>query len=178
MSLNDFLLQGAIKSPGANWGYANGTLIAKSGLIFFENPKNEYTISTNATMNSTSNGYGISFDTKINSSGVDTGLIFQFDKGLNALVIRPRISGNEKSAVATVAMQNLPPNYWTTTHQVDLKVVNISPTQRKVQAFIDGSTTPTLEYTYANTIAPGDTLYAGLRGWTGETAFSTVEIKN
>ncbi len=164
----------------------NGSLTTSSaGVVLIKNPKGsgEYTITANGSLSAgTTGGFGVAFDTTLN----DTGFIFQLDRGQNAngaYIIRPRIAGSEKNPVVLQSYTPPPnkttnPTWWTQDHTVTLKVTNISPTQRKVEAFIDGGTTPVAVYSYANTLTPTDATYTGFRTWTVNGAeFNNIQIQ-
>lgn len=162
--------------------------------MLVKNPKGleDYTITVNASLSSgLYGGYGISFDTIEDPvTKLDKGYIFQFDRGLNGTggyVIRPRTgsySGSGEGPPVTLQSVVPPPSkssnpsWWTQDHTVSLKVTNVSPTQRMVQAYMDGGTTPVAVYTYTNTLTTTDTVYTGLRTWNGVGAeFNSIEIK-
>lgn len=164
----------------------NGSLTtATAGVVLIKNPKGtgEYTVTANASLSAgTNGGLGIAFDTTVN----DTGFIFQLDRGQGgggSYIIRPRVAGSEKAPVVLQSYipppdKNTNPTWWTQDHKISLKVTNVSPTQRKVEAFIDGGTTPVAVYTYANTLTPTDTTYTGFRTWTTNGAeFNDLTVK-
>jgi len=155
------------------WTQNNSGWVSPSpggGLIFIPNPRSEYTINVSATLGAGPGvGYGVLFNTTINGTK-DTGYALQFDRGLGAIVIRPRTNGTEAGTVKVWNSANtggLVPSdrsnsWWTDEHTITVKVTVVNASQGTASVSIDG--TALGSYTFNNPV-PAAQNYTGFRTW-------------
>lgn len=166
--------------------------------------EHEYVIRSMARLSGTGNpnetgGYGIYFDTLINTDMISEGYILQFDGGYGngELVIRRWNGNNEGSVVHRFNDRNLiptrqdDPNWWIAHHEIEFKVTTVSSTdtelsrQIEVKLFDYNSATEewderfTYQYDYTvNLFAEDAKLYTGYRTWGSyQTYFYRLDIE-
>jgi prepilin-type N-terminal cleavage/methylation domain-containing protein len=155
-----------------NWYTSDGTLYSgsSSGFVFMENTYSEYTIETTATL-SDGNGYGVFIQSDENS----TGYILQFDKGLNAIVMRERNGGSEYSPTYIVGSEDYMTNeWWTSEHDISISVASNDATTNSVSVNIDGEKI-TEEDIIINK-STSETNYTGLRSWGSNVGVESLSI--
>ena len=143
----------------------DGTLYSTggwNGYVFAENPYLEYTIDVTATLINAENGYGIF----IQSDEDGSGYILQFDKGLNAIVIKERdSSGKELSTTVIVEKEDyMTDDWWTSEHDISISVTSNDDGTNSVSVSIDDE-----EITDEDGItideSTSTTNYTGFRSW-------------
>jgi hypothetical protein len=167
------------------WNTSGDSIYSSWGLLFIPNNNEEYTITTSAKLNEgDGGGYGILFETSLNSENKDTGYVLQFDRGLNAIVIRPRTESSEKSTIVAVNHSDnalIPDSknddWWSETHDVKLQVTKVDGTDDKkaVTVWIDGTEVLTSFQVDAATNAENN--FTGLRSWTTGTSYNGLTIE-
>ncbi len=130
------------------WKETDDGITSKWGLLFIDNPREEYTITANTTLaTGKSGGYGILFETSLDGNK-DTGYALQFDRGYagGKIIIRPRTGGKESGAIADYALYHddgtrieKSDSWWSEKHEVALKVEKVADdtSMKKVSLFID-----------------------------------------
>lgn len=168
-----------------NWSKGANGFCSNWGLLFIANPREEYTIRTTATLSAgTDGGYGILFETVITPDNKDTGYAFQFDRAYSdgALVIRPRENGVEKSPVyrftdrAKLPSRTDNPTWWTSEHRVTLRITKGPNTGQKTLAVWIDDTLMFDNFTFSAVVSPANN-YTGLRAWTKQTCFRSMQIQ-
>lgn len=94
------LLSNTTKSH--TWGGNNdGGIKSSYGTLFEKNTHSEYTITSKARLSDgkdNNGGYGIFFETSVGiDPKKDSGYVLQFDRGLETLIVRKRIEGQEQN---------------------------------------------------------------------------------
>ena len=140
------------------------------GLALTKNSYSEYSIKTTATL-ANGNGYGVF----IQSDEFGAGYVFQFDKGLNKLVIKKREASSrelETTYLDTGAL-NMSSDDWFKEHDVEINVKNIENSNKQnVDILVDG-----IVITNNYVIDKPDTEnYTGFRSWHGEFDINSVDI--
>lgn len=174
-----------------DWDNSEGTLISDSGLIFIDNPRNEYTITVTGKIEAgTYGGFGILFDTSV-IDGEDTGYVLQLDRGYGrgSVVIRPRENGDEGSVIQSHRFDHsnsfIPDKntsegseWWSSEHEVELTVfVTEGVTYTKILSVkIDGVLLFD-DFVYETSVSEVNN-FTGLRTWSGvEVEFYTFDIE-
>jgi type IV pilus assembly protein PilA len=172
--------------------------------LFREMPFDEYEITINAALGEADeirwSGYGIMFDTALDSKNIDTGYILQFDRGFGKngdLVIHRRIDaktgGQDDAVYKYVADGNgvLPsrvsdPEWWEEEKKVTLQVTNVEPASnlgnnKMVNVLIQSKDGTEIQFDWAYYSQPlEDTNYIGLRTWrsgTDNAVFKDLKIQ-
>lgn len=167
----------------SGWYQGKNSIYSSGGYLFIPNDNEEYSISVDAKLTNT-NGYGVLFDTTVNSNNKDTGLVFQFNPGLGKkLIIRERTNGKESQPVIRVSpvdenADTYPNDWWQQKHNIKLQVEknNIYSAEKNVSVYIDGQEMLTYQYTNTNPGIVTET-YTGFRAWNGNnTQGNTNEI--
>jgi prepilin-type N-terminal cleavage/methylation domain-containing protein len=187
-TLEDIIDQGSVSIDMSDWTYnEDGYLENDTGesRLFIPINKVTYTISATAQLDfGTAGGYGIFFDTYLENDDEDRdyGYIFQFDRGYDAMVVRPRSNGREGNVVwrindedtSAFPSKSVDAEWWRSIHTIQIVVSNVNASTRSAKFYIDGDYLG--EYTYANQI-DGKTLYTGFRGWgSSTTKFYGIDI--
>ncbi|MCF7931721.1 MAG: prepilin-type N-terminal cleavage/methylation domain-containing protein [Acholeplasmataceae bacterium] len=175
--------EGASKFKQTNEGISSNM-----GILFIEHNHETYDITVTATLDGTSDqtygGFAVLIDTTLDAEGDDTGYAIQFDRGYNAIVIRPRIDGDEKSTILTVKHEDvdgLPDSkrdsFWTEEHTllVQVRTVDSMPSKIAVTLYIDALKVIDNVVLDANMTA--GTSVVGLRTWAVPTTFETLTIQ-
>jgi len=161
-----------------NWDLNNeGTMMTSptSGLFYIDNPYSEYSIVTTATLTAESRGYGIF----IQSDETGGGYIFQFDKGLNDLVIRSRNStGGEYGAtyLDTSEIDMNSEDWWTSSHDIEINVTESTATTNNVEILIDGVVITGDSYEINKSTDSDADNYTGFRTWGTSMAADELSI--
>ena len=137
----DFSNENSLSNFSGNlkgWSIDDGKLVSDgswNGYAFLENPYSEYSIETTATLTDLAWGYGVF----IQSDSEGGGYIFQFDKGLNALVIKERDStGKELSSTKLNTSEiDINDEWWTSEHDVKIEVTQNSASSNVATIYID-----------------------------------------
>lgn len=162
-----------------NWSITANGFYSDNGLLFIPNRNEQYTINVVAKLGTptsgTAGGYGILFETKVDSNNKDTGYVLQFDRGLGAIVIRSRNNGNETAPIITVnhSSNSIIPTdknaaWWTAEHTITMKIEKVSNTKKKISVKIDG-TLVIDGMEFSSNIDPNDN-NTGFRSWAGASA--------
>lgn len=160
----------------------------RNGLLYIDNPRETYTITVDAQLSEgTNGGWGVLIEASLQESNGgynDTGLILQFDRGLNGLAIRPRTNGGEGNTIFTLSAANSPfiedrnsnPSWWTQRHSLRLEVSLGGPANEKIldvyindNLVIDG-------WAFTSTVASSQN-FTGLRSWTTPTIYYSLLIE-
>ena len=120
-----------------NWTKTDNGFYSSYGLLFIDNKKDEYTITTKAKLDEGNvGGYGILFETSVAQDTKDTGFVLQFDSGYGGIIIRRRENGVEKNPVLVVKNSDNPiipssksDDWWTQEHEVKIQVNSDSGTE-------------------------------------------------
>jgi prepilin-type N-terminal cleavage/methylation domain-containing protein len=167
------------------WTDTDDGFYSNYGLLFIENDKSEYTINTTATLNAgTSGGYGILFETSIDSDNKDSGYALQFDRGLNAIVVRERENGVESSPIKSVSNKDnslIPASktdeWWSEEHDIKLVVSDAidQDGKKSITVYIDN------DLVMENFVVDGNSdstnNYTGFRSWTTGTTYKEMTIE-
>lgn len=106
LSKDDFIFNSWGGGGGGTWTVDENGLFTTGAngndLLFINNNKSEYTLTTSFKLNenaSNHGGLGLFFETALNSDDEnrDTGYILQFDRGYSEVIIRQRINGSESN---------------------------------------------------------------------------------
>jgi hypothetical protein len=198
LSVEKLKEEGAVSPDFGNWSDNEDEDAIVSGekesRIFINNPNDEYTIKTTASLpEGTLGGYGVFFDTTIDEkdNSKDFGYIVQFDRGTGdgAILIRTRWSGYEFNPVIVVKSSSdgiIPsktenPEWWTAKHELEIKVTSIDDAEtannRSVQVYIDGK--HILDFDYESEVAGQDVKhYTGFRAWIGSNNYYGIAINS
>jgi len=165
------------------WTQSGSGLESNPGsmLLFVPNPRSSYTITATATMTSgTGYGFGVLFNETLVGT-VDTGYSVQLDRGLNGVVVRPRLGGNESSPVAQYYASNpgglvhdksTDPAWWTAPHTITIHVTSGTTTTADIsldgQVLFSGLSVPSP--------APASGNNTGFRSWGGSVTFSALTV--
>lgn len=187
------------QGPGSNWDTSEGGegFYSSYGLLFIPNDKEYYTITSKATLSDgTNGGYGIVFETTLNSENQDTGYILQFDRGRRTILVREKDGGVDKG-VDVLKIANNPnvsgtnvrhseliptfasDDWWTKTHEITLKISNSTSENKKgLSIFIDGYeiTNPLNPFSINQKKQTGEK-FTGIRAWGKGTTFEEITIK-
>jgi hypothetical protein len=171
------------------WREDKGGFRSGFGLLYIENPYEEYTIITRAILGieqdnqAVSGGFGILFETSIDENLADTGYVVQFDRGFGGVVIRPRTAGNEGSAIIAITNQQnkyIPVSkrdpFWREERIITIQVkqVESSHTQKYVSVWID-DVMVIENIIIKSTIQQGNS-FTGFRSWNTVTEYRELEI--
>ena len=163
---------GKLHSDTANRGVREGQAITK-------NPFEEYIVESRVNFTHDSGGYGIYIQSDKNTSGY----IFQYDKGFGngALIIRERLLGDNgkiNENIGTVVLAKTKDNdfmtdeWWTSEHDVQIKVANKNSDKQNVEILIDGRVI-TSDFEIDR---PNDENYTGFRSWKGDIDVDHLNI--
>lgn len=159
------------------------------GLLYVENPFDEYTIVARAVLGieqsnqSVAGGFGILFETSIDEKLLDTGYVLQVDRGYGGIVIRPRTSGNEGSIIIAITNQQnkyIPVSkrdpFWTEEKSVTIQIkpVDLSKTQKFVNVWIDDVLI--IEDLIIISSTEHQNNFTGFRSWNTVTEYRELEI--
>lgn len=171
----------SVNSDGFNssWGYS-----------FIPNCRSNYTISLRAILSEPTSasdpfgGYGILFETYVNSDNKDTGYILQYDRGIGEILIRQRVNGEEVKLIKRLSHTTCPTvipatkadHWWLLEHTLTLQVAPASsPSQRNISVLIDG--TKILDNLLLTTVIEDPVYnYTGLRSWHVKSTFKEMTI--
>jgi prepilin-type N-terminal cleavage/methylation domain-containing protein len=157
------------------------------GEMFIGHSHDVYDITLTATLSekdATYGGYGIFIETTIDDNGDDTGLIVQFDRGYNAIVIRPRIDGREQGTILNVKHEDNPavPDskrdaWWTASHTILIQVRNVEgmPAKKALTVYVDAS--KVIDGFVFDANQNEGTSVTGLRSWGVSTNYRTMTIQ-
>jgi type IV pilus assembly protein PilA len=170
--------------------------------LFIANPNEQYIINTSAALmpsSSNSGGYGVFFDTSLNSNNLETGYVAQFDRGFDggSVIIRRRyVSGNttaEANPSARVqvkfdALGNPSPTvgtakasnqWWTAKHEfsINISLFTATNTNKKAEIFIDGQLFLTWFFSSPLIGTVSETNVTGFRAWACESRFYGISIE-
>ncbi len=165
----------------------NHQLYSREQSLFIPITSDEYTLTVQAKLNNTTymnGGYGIFFDTTLDSSMRDTGQVFQFDRGYTsgAMIVRERLNGQETrptffkdNSTDIFPSKYEDPEWWTDTHEITINVVNIDNNTRMATFYIDGTYLGSITY---EDIITDETVYVGFRGWSSSpTTYYSLHVK-
>ena len=168
-----------------NWDNSEEGFSSRYGLLFMDNNKDEYAISTKAQLaEGTYGGYGILFETSLVDEDHDSGYVLQFDRGYNAIIIRPRNNGNEESPVLVLRNSDCPlipgnkeDDWWSQEHEITLQVNNIDTDSgnKELSVWIDNDSILDDWYFESNTESENN--YTGFRSWGVETTYKEMDIE-
>ncbi|MEI7885404.1 MAG: prepilin-type N-terminal cleavage/methylation domain-containing protein [Clostridia bacterium] len=171
-------------TSGADGFYSN------RGLLFIDNKKSDYLITNKATLgtgippNITAGGYGILFETTLNSTDLDTGYALQFDRGLGGIAIRKRVNGNEQGPLLTITNSNnayIPASkydaWWTKEREIKMQVSSVQGQtgKKKLTVQIDNVTVID-NFIFASSIEATNN-FTGFRSWDAGTSYSAMTIE-
>lgn len=179
-----------IKRTGS-WEEDNLGFYSSSGFLFLENPKTDYSITSNAKLleSGTGGGYGIFFETTIVNS-LGNGHILQFDRALGGLVIKKRIGYTSDQVVLKIGKKQgesgigdssvIPTDrndpWWTDNHEITIEVSSSQTLgEKKLKVIID-NTTVLEDYSFTPDNASGDK-FTGLRSWGAKTNYESLIIQ-
>jgi prepilin-type N-terminal cleavage/methylation domain-containing protein len=143
------------KKFGNTWSVNEAGLLAWSGaagghsdgLIYFENPNDEYTISAKAKLGSgIDGGFGILVEATLkndpNNPGhyLEDGYIVQFDRGRGGIVIRKRVDGKEGPQVSFKQIDDREKSdvWWTEEREVAVEVRRNESGGKTIIVKVDG----------------------------------------
>ncbi|ABW66895.1 competence type IV pilus major pilin ComGC [Desulfosudis oleivorans] len=165
--------------------------IGGSNRLFVPNPlgTGSYAITVNARLGEGDDGgYGIFFDAVVDKYGrISSGYILQFDRGFGngQLVIRQWSNDRESSSApsrnrfddpSVIPHKVKDPDWWTTTKEIKLDVIDLGNGHKQLSVYLDG--VPTFNNWEFEGNSGQDT-YTGFRGWHGPTAeFTDLSINN
>ncbi|GAA0181338.1 hypothetical protein SH2C18_38840 [Clostridium sediminicola] len=172
------------------WSSNDEGFYSNYGLLFIDNPRNEYTITTKATLGEGNNGgYGILFETSLTDDNKDTGYALQFDRGIGSgsIIIRPRINGKEKGSMSGFIFDNsnsfIPDKntvdgkeWWSQTHDLKVQVENVSgeTNKKRLKVWIgDNQLTDNFEF---NSDLEAENNFTGFRSWHIGTTYHEINI--
>jgi prepilin-type N-terminal cleavage/methylation domain-containing protein len=169
-----------------NWAQSASGLVSNYGLLFVSNPRSSYTITATATIMTSGilSGFGVLFNETLVGT-VDTGYAVQLDRGMNGVVIRPRLGlatgNNEGSPVAQyyasnpgglVHDRNTDPGWWTAPHTITIHVTSGTTTTADISldghVLFSGFSLPSP--------APASRNNTGFRSWGGNVTFSALTV--
>lgn len=174
LSLDDFRKTGIWSKTAA--GFYSGW-----GLLFIENERDEYTVTTRAQLAAgTTGGYGVLFDTNLTDSNLDSGYVVQFDRGYGAIVVRERTNGAEGGALLVVKNSTNPlipasksSTWWTDEHTIALTVRNSGVNGVKLLTVtVDGETVIS-DWSFQSSGGS----YTGVRSWTAGTTYLELDVQ-
>jgi prepilin-type N-terminal cleavage/methylation domain-containing protein len=164
-------------------------MVSHYGLFFIEHDLESYSIRVKATLDAlnegTKGGYGILFDTILHDDLKDSGYALQFDRGYQAIVIRPRVYGGERNPILSVDHHDIDwlpdskrASFWTEEHVIQLDVTPLpgDSSKRVLNVYIDQQVVIE-DYVFEATVGNG-TSVTGLRAWHHETEFVSLSIKD
>ncbi len=156
------------------WSIDDGKLLSDeswNGYAFLQNPYSEYSIETTATLTELAGGYGVF----IQSDSEGGGYIFQFDKGLNTLVIRERDTDENEFNPIYLNSNGIDMNdeWWTSEHNVKIEVNQDTASSNVATIYIDGQeiTDGGIEIDSS----AGEN-YTGFRSWNGGIEVDDISI--
>lgn len=166
------------------WTKTADGFVSSNGILFIPNPEEEYTVSTTAKLNvkGSNGGYGLLIETSLTEDNKDTGYSIQLDRGLGALVVRPRTDSKSPNVpIASVKNsdnQIIPvdkkADWWTQEHTLKVDVKNsTTPEKKKITVYINDVEVITDFEINAN--PNPDSNYTGLRSWSGQVIYKELE---
>ena len=171
-----------------NWQSEEEHLHSSFGLLFIENPRDEYTITVTAQLDEgSSGGFGILFDTSL-INGSDTGYALQFDRGYGrgSIVIRPRTNGSEGNVIQSHRFDHsnsfIPDKntvegeaWWNSvkTIRLEVRIIENVPLTKALSLYIDGVLLFD-DFIFQSNTSPSNN-FTGLRSWhTGTKYYSLI----
>lgn len=160
----------------------------RSGLIYIDNPRETYTITVDAQLSGSSGGgWGVLIEASLQEDDGqfdDTGLILQFDRGLNGLAIRPRTNGGESGTLFILSAAASPyiedrtdnPSWWTQRHTLRLEVSLGGPANEKILDVYLNDNLVIEGWAFTSTVATSQN-FTGLRSWGHPTTFYSILIE-
>lgn len=192
-SFVDLFVKDFRKSPINSFVNTINGFSSKSGLLFVDNPRDEYVLETNAKLGiGKSGGYGILIEASLTDTNLDTGYILQFDRGFGTgtVILRPRDNGTEGGAIKEIRFDSKKSNgviadktspegatWWESNHDVKMEVKKISgsDTQKNLSVWIDGKLLFN-QYIFDTKVESANN-FTGYRAWDNSGAeFSTLKI--
>jgi hypothetical protein len=169
------------------WAQTGSGLVSNYGLLFVPNPRSSYTITATATImtsGGTTGGFGVLFNETLVGT-VDTGYSVQLDRGMNGVVVRPRLGlpivNNEGPPVAVyyasnpgglVHDRNTDPGWWTAPHTITIQVTSGTTTTADISldghVLFSGFAVPSP--------APASGNNTGFRSWGGDATYSALTV--
>ena len=138
--------------------------------FFLENSLESYKITSNVTLDG-KNGYGIFFDSVTDEDAKDDSYIFQFDYGYNngMFIFRKRTNGHEHFPFIKIDPNDIynsfdKNSYWNTEHKVEVEVLKITDTEKRVKVYIDNKEITKNKVVVINTLN-SNVKYFGFRTW-------------
>ena len=178
MDLSSFLKTGS-------WSMDEEGFESSYGLLFIENNNDEYIISTIAELEEgTNGGYGILFETSITDPEHDTGYVMQFDRGYEAVIVRPRTAGSESGPALVISNREnllIPEDdtdpWWSSEHEITIQVSQSNTSGIKIlSAWIDDE--PIIEDWEFESNTQSENNYTGFRSWHVDTIYKEIVIEN
>lgn len=166
------------------WSVNEKGFYSNHGLLFIENNREEYTITTRATLDEgTDGGYGILFESILKEGNLDSGYILQFDRGYGSgeVIVRIRNEGRENSPILRSTHEIIPTSkrdtWWSEEHEIKVDVRNAQGVEGKksVNVWIDGVQLVT-GLLIDNLVAPENN-FTGLRSWHVGTTYHEMIIE-
>jgi hypothetical protein len=155
------------------------------GLLFVDNDKSEYTVTSTATLSEgDAGGYGVLFETSVDEDDNDSGYVLQFDRGYGSILIRKRVDGKEENPIVSVDNSDnsiIPSSkrddWWTEEHDIKLEVSNVSGQDDKkyVTVSVDGDTV--IEKLMVDANEDVSSNVTGFRSWGSETTYSELTVE-
>ncbi|QOR36262.1 type II secretion system protein [Clostridium sp. 'deep sea'] len=176
-SFNQSLIENIIFHELDDWDFThhNGNVFYTNNSVgqnrfFLENSLESYKITSNVIL-SGENGYGIFFDSVTDNDAKDDGYIFQFDYGYDngMFIFRKRTNGHEHAPFIKIdpldVYESFDENsYWNTEHKVEVEVLKISDTEKRVKVYIDNKEITENKVVVINTLN-SNVKYFGFRTW-------------
>ncbi len=173
-----------------SWSSTDNFIKSGSGLLFIDNPRSEYTITTTGKIEPGSyGGFGVLFDTSVLGTS-DTGYIVQFDRGYGrgSVVIRPRTNGSEGNVIQSHRFDysnSFIPDKNTTegeawwnearTLTLEVNVIEDVPLTKSLSVYIDGQLLFD-DFIFQSNVSPANN-FTGFRTWIGvEVEFYSLNI--
>lgn len=168
------------------WAQSGSGLESDYGLLFVSNPRSSYTITATATIMTSGgvSGFGVLFNETLVGT-VDTGYAVQFDRGMNGVVVRPRLGldivNNEGPPAATyyasnpgglVHDRNTDPGWWTAPHTITIQVTSGTTTTADIS--LDGQVL--FSRFSVPSPAPASGNNTGFRSWGGKATYSALTV--
>ncbi|MEI7885410.1 MAG: prepilin-type N-terminal cleavage/methylation domain-containing protein [Clostridia bacterium] len=184
LSVSDFS-----KKTGT-WTNSSDGFYGREGLLFIDNKKSEYTITTRATLGpiegnvTSAGGYGVLFETILDSTNRDTGYALQFDRGLGGIAIKKRAYGNETSqllAITNSGLSLIPISkrdaWWTGEREIKIQISNVvgQAGKKQISVFID-NTLIINNFVFDSNVAKANNV-TGFRSWTVGTTYGAMQIQ-
>lgn len=191
-SLNDFTFNEWGGGGGDAWSISGDGLestgASGTDLLFYPNPRSQYTLTTRFQMAFGSfGGFGIFFDTALNENNEnrDTGYIVQYDRTVSEILVRRRVNGGEQTplvrigsrSTSTVFNPNIPSNqdqtWWSAERTMAITVREASPGFKTLTIRLDDDII-LLNFLIESNVMANES-FTGFRSW-GNNAVTVIDM--